>query len=289
MSAPSSRLRSALYVPGANVRALEKARALEADALILDLEDSVAPEAKAAARERVCELVRARAFGVRPVALRINGMSTAWYDDDLAAAASAGPDAVLVTKVQAPEDVVGVERSLQRAGASQTAIWAMLETPLAVLRALEIATASERLQVLVVGTNDLLAELGAEDVPGRRPLETSLSLCLLAARASGRLILDGVYNDVGDPTGFAAECLDARRLGFDGKTLIHPRQIEPCNSAFSPSERDIRHARRVIDAYDLATKAGAGVATVDGRLVERLHVESARRVLTNAGQAQAST
>ncbi len=289
MSAPFPRLRSALYVPGANERALEKARALEADALILDLEDSVAPEAKALARERVCELVRARTFGARPVALRINAMGSAWYDDDLAAAASVGPDAVLVTKVQAPADVIVVEESLRRAGASQTTIWAMLETPLAVLRAMEIATASERLKVLVAGTNDLLSELRAEDVAGRRPLETSLSLCLLAARASGRLILDGVYNDVGDLTGFAAECLEARRLGFDGKTLIHPAQIEPCNHAFSPSERDIQHARRVIAAFDLAAKAGAGVTTVDGRLVERLHAESARRVLTNAGEAEAST
>ena len=289
MSAPALRLRSTLYVPGANERALEKARGLAADALILDLEDSVAPEAKPLARGRVCELVRAGAFGTRPVVVRINGMNTSWYQDDLMAAAAAEPDAVLVPKVQRADDVIAVERALRRAGAERTAVWAMLETPLAVLRALEIATASERLTVLVTGTNDLLAELHAEDVPGRRPLGPSLSLCLLAARASGRLILDGVYNDVSDLMGFVTECREARRLGFDGKTLIHPSQIDPCNDAFSPSERDIEHARRIIDAFERATQAGNGVVTVDGRMVEALHVESARRVLANAGQTKAST
>jgi citrate lyase subunit beta/citryl-CoA lyase len=161
----------------------------------------------------------------------------------------------------------------------------MLETPLSVLRALEIAVASDRLKVLVVGTNDLLAELHAADVAGRGPLTTSLSLCLLAARASGRQILDGVYNDVTDLAGFTAECGEARELGFDGKTLIHPAQIEPCNQAFTPSEREIEHARRVLDAFDRAARAGVGVATVDGRLIESLHAESARRVLAAAGQA----
>lgn len=289
MSAPSLRIRSTLYVPGANARALEKARDLAADALILDLEDSVAPEVKPLARERVCELLRAGAYGTRTVAVRINGMSTGWYDEDLAAVVSAGAEAVLVPKLQSAEDVVAVDLSLQRAGAAQTAIWAMLETPLAVLRALDIAGASERLKVLVLGTNDLLAELHAGESAGRRPLETSLSLCLLAARASGRAILDGVYNDVADLAGFAAECAEAHALGFDGKTLIHPAQIAPCNDAFSPSELEIEHARRVIDAFECAAQQGLGVVTVDGRLVENLHVESARRVLGNAGRAEAST
>ncbi len=287
MICPGPRLRSALYVPGANVRALEKARDLAADAVILDLEDSVAPSSKPQARERVCELVRGDAYGARPVAVRINAIGTGWHDEDLAAVARAEPDAVVVPKVQSAQDVVAVEQALQRGGAPRTQIWVMLETSLAVLRALEIATASERLRVLLMGTNDLLVELRAEGGADRRPLETSLGLCLLAARASGRLILDGVYNQVGDATGFEAECLEARGLGFDGKTLIHPAQVELCNSVFSPSQRDVDHARRVIEVFDQATRAGSGVATLDGRLIENLDVDSARRVLADADAGDA--
>lgn len=283
VAASADRLRSVLYVPAANERALEKARDLDADGLILDLEDSVAPEAKPAARERACELIRAGAYGERTVAVRINGIGTPWHHDDLAAAALAGPDAVLVPKVQAAEDVVAVERELQPTEASRTSVWVMLETPLAVWRAVEIAAAGERLGALVVGTNDLLAELHAEDVPDRGPLETSLQLCLLAARATGRTIFDGVYNDIRDATGFEAECRESRRLGFDGRTLIHPGQIEICNRVFSPSGPEVESARRVIAAFERAAAAGDGVATLDGRLIESLHVESARRVLGRAG------
>lgn len=284
MSGAAARLRSVLYMPGANERALEKARELPADALILDLEDAVAPGAKAEARARVCEAAASGAYGERVVAIRINGLGTAWHDADLAAAAAAGPDAILVPKVGYAEDVLTVEQALERAGApAATQIWTMLETPAAVLHAAEIAAASPRLGTLVMGTNDLLNELRAEAMQERGSLQASLALCLLAARAAGRTIIDGVYNDVRDPEGFEAECLQGRRLGFDGKTLIHPQQVEICNRVFSPTAAEVEHARLVIEAFEQASRAGAGVATLDGRLIENLHVESARRVLSLAG------
>jgi citrate lyase subunit beta / citryl-CoA lyase len=280
MRAP--RLRSVLYVPGANGRALEKARELPADGLIFDLEDAVAPEAKQWARECACEAVRSGAYRSHIVAIRINAIGTPWHAADLAAAVAARPDAIVVPKVGSPEDLVEIERALEEHGDRQTSIWPMLETPAAVLRSAAIAAAGTRLGVLVMGTNDLLAELRGQDLPDRRPLETSLMLCLLAARAAGRPILDGVYNDVRDAAGFEAECLAGRRLGFDGKTLIHPSQVEICNRVFAPSEAELNHARRVIEAFGQATEGGAGVATLDGRLIEQLHVESARRVLGDA-------
>ena len=289
MTAPGLRLRSVLYVPGANERALEKARDLAVDALILDLEDSVLPGSKTQARERVCELVRTGAYGRTPVAVRINAIGTSWHAEDVAVVTSVEPDAVIVPKVQSGEEVLAVEQALQRAGSSRTQIWVMVETPLAVLRALDIATASERLTVLVIGTNDLVAALGASNTPDRGALETSLGLCLLAARASGRQILDGVYNDVRDAAGFEAECLQGRQLGFDGKTLIHPAQIEACNRAFSPSRQELEHAGRVIEVFEQAARAGAGVATIDGRLIESLDVDAARRVLASADPGDAST
>jgi citrate lyase subunit beta/citryl-CoA lyase len=271
-------------MPGANERALEKARGLPADALILDLEDAVAPEAKAMARARVCEAAASGAYGERTVAIRVNGLGTEWYDADVAAAAAAGPDAIVVPKVDSADDVLTVERTLERAGApAATRIWAMLETPAAVLHAADVAAASPRLSTLVMGTNDLLNELRAAATLGRGPLQASLALCLLAARAEGRTILDGVYNDVRDLDGFEAECVEGRLLGFDGKTLIHPGQIEICNRVFSPSADEVEQARRVIEAFDQAARAGAGVATLDGRLIENLHVESAMRALWLAG------
>jgi citrate lyase subunit beta/citryl-CoA lyase len=276
----ASRLRSVLYVPGANARALEKARELTADGLIFDLEDAVSPEAKERARDAACKAARSGAYAQGTLAIRVNGIGTPWHEDDLAAVVAAGPDAVVVPKVSSPEDVFAVERILRSLDAPERIrIWAMLETPTAVLRCAEIAAAGTRLEVLMMGTNDLLAELHAEDVPDRRPLETSLMLCVLAARAAGRMILDGVHNNVRDAAGFEAECISGRRLGFDGKTLIHPGQIEPCNRAFAPTERELEHARLVIAAFDEAANTGAGVATLDGRLIERLHVESARRIL----------
>ena len=275
--------RSALYMPGANERALEKAKTLPADALILDLEDAVAPEAKPAARERVCAAVASGEYGRRELTIRVNGLDTPWHDEDLRAAAKAGPDAVVVPKVNSAADVHAVERVLEQAGApDRTRIWAMVETPVAILHAKEIAAASSRLTVLVMGTNDLAKELQAQHVPGRAPLLTGLSLCLLAARAYGKQILDGVYNDVKDLDGFAAECRQGREFGFDGKTLIHPGQLEPCNRAFSPSEAEIERSRRIIAAFEEATARGDGVVTVDGRMIENLHVEDARRLLALA-------
>jgi citrate lyase subunit beta / citryl-CoA lyase len=283
MSDALTRLRSVLYMPAANERALAKARQIPADALILDLEDAVAPGAKHEARARAAEAVASGAYGDRVVAIRINGAGTEWHDADLRAVAAAGPHAIVVPKVGSAADVLQVETALVAVGAAQeTRIWAMLESPAAVLQAASIASASERLAILVMGTNDLLKELHAEHVPGREPLLSSLSLCLLAARAAGKTILDGVYNDLRDPEGFAAECAQGRSLGFDGKTLIHPSQVDLCNEVFSPSAAELEHARRVIDAFEQAQQAGAGVATVDGRLIENLHVESARRMLVLA-------
>jgi citrate lyase subunit beta/citryl-CoA lyase len=279
------RMRSVLYVPGANERALEKAPGLAADALILDLEDAVAPAAKLEARDRTCSLARAGHFNGRMLAIRVNGLATEWHGDDVRAAVAAAC-AVLIPKVESRQDMLEAERGLAAAGAgAEVRMWAMLETPAAVLRAAEIATATKRLSVLVVGTNDLAAELRAEIGPGREPLLYSLSACLLAARAAGVAILDGVYNDVRDPAGFERECLQSRRLGFDGKTLIHPGQVDTCNRVFSPSSEELGWARRVIEAFAEAERAGLGVATVDGKLIENVHAANARRVLTLAGLA----
>jgi citrate lyase subunit beta/citryl-CoA lyase len=272
--------RSVLYMPGANERALEKAKTLPADALILDLEDSVAPEAKADARERVCAAVASGEYTGREVTIRVNGLDTEWHDADLRAVAQTGPAAVVVPKVNSAGEVHNIERALELHGApAHTRIWVMLETPVAVRRAYEIAAASDRLSVLALGTNDLLKELHAEAVPGRAPLIAALSQCVLAAREAGKVVLDGVYNDVRDAEGFAAECRQARQFGFDGKTLIHPAQIEPCNSVFAPSSEEVEQAGRIIAAFETAEAAGRGVVTVDGRMVESLHVADARRIL----------
>jgi citrate lyase subunit beta / citryl-CoA lyase len=275
--------RSVLYMPGANERALEKAKGLPADALILDLEDAVAPDAKADARDRVCEAAANGGYGHREVAIRANGLDTSWFADDVAAIAQAGPDALLVPKVGSVDDVRAIEEALEEAHApDRTRIWAMLETPSAVLRAQEITACSERLAVLVMGTNDLVKELHAEFVPGRAPLLPALSWCVLAARDAGKIILDGVFNDLDDAQGFEAECRQGREFGFDGKTLIHPTQLEPCNRAFAPSEEEIARARRIIEAFETARRQGRGVVTVDGRMIENLHVDQARRTVAQA-------
>ncbi|WP_425484487.1 HpcH/HpaI aldolase/citrate lyase family protein [Haloechinothrix aidingensis] len=272
--------RSVLYMPGANERALEKAKTLDADALILDLEDAVAPDSKEEARERVCSAASSGGYGSREVTIRVNGLDTEWHEADLRAAAEAGPDGIVVPKVNSAAEVHTIERALEFTGAPEhTTIWAMIETPVAMLHAEEIAAASARLDVLVMGTNDLAKELHAEFVPGRTPLLGGLSLALLAARATGKTILDGVYNDVSDAEGFEAECLQGRQMGFDGKTLIHPGQLEPCNRVFAPSEDEVAQARKIIDAFEEARAEGRGVVTVDGRMIENLHVDNARRIL----------
>lgn len=283
MTDPIRPRRSVLYMPGANERALEKAKTLPADALILDLEDAVAPDAKVDARKRVCAAASSGEYGDREVTIRVNGIGTAWHADDLRAAAEAGPAAVVVPKVDSAEQVHSVERALEAAGApAHTTIWAMVETPIAMLRADEIASSSERLSVLVMGTNDLAYELRAEHVPGRGPLLGGLSLCLLAARAAGKAILDGVYNDVRDLDGFEAECVQGRQFGFDGKTLIHPGQLEPCNRVFAPSPEEIEKSQEIIKAFEQAGAEGRGVVTVNGRMIENMHVENARRILALA-------
>jgi len=275
--------RSVLYMPGANERALEKAKGIAADALIFDLEDAVAPDAKEAARERVGAAAASGRYGRRELTIRVNGRDTRWHDDDLRAAAAAGPDAVVVPKVGSAADVLAVEAALEAAGApDRTRLWAMLETPAAALDARQIASSSERLAVLVLGTNDLAKELHAAPGPARQPLLAALSLCVLGARAAGKVILDGVYNDTRDDTGFEAECRQGRDLGFDGKTLIHPSQVDPCNRIFGPTEEELASAARVIEAFEEAERKGRGVVTVDGRLVENLHVEAARRTLAVA-------
>jgi citrate lyase subunit beta/citryl-CoA lyase len=275
--------RSVLYMPGANARALEKARDLPADALILDLEDAVAPEAKPEARERVCAAVRDGGYGHREVAIRINGLDTEWGEADLAAASAAGPDAILVPKVESAGQLHEVERRMEAAGApAATAIWSMMETPGGVLEAREIARASARQRVWVMGTNDLAKDLRCEQTPGREALLPSLGLCLLAARARGLVILDGVYNEVRDLEGFRAVCVQGAQLGFDGKTLIHPGQIEPCNEVFSPDAEELERSRRIIEAFEQAAREGKGVVVVDGRMIENLHVDNARRMVALA-------
>jgi citrate lyase subunit beta/citryl-CoA lyase len=270
--------RSVLYMPGANARALEKARGLPADAVILDLEDAVAPDAKADARARVTEAVKARGFGPREVVIRINAMDTPWGRDDLEAAVAAGPDAILIPKVSRPDDIVSAAGALA-AGPAETRIWAMMETPAAILNAQEIAAAGHRLSCLVMGTNDLLKETRARPDAGRLALVPWLAACVLAARANGLDVLDGVYNDFHDEAGFRAECEQGRTLGMDGKTLIHPAQIEPCNAIFSPSAEEVERSRAIIAAFERPENAGKGVITVDGRMVERLHLDMARRTV----------
>ena len=275
--------RSVLYMPGANERALEKAKGLNADALILDLEDAVAPEAKADARDRVCAAASSGEYGTKEVTIRVNGLTTEWHAADIAAAAKAGPAAVVVPKVDSVADVHAIERGLEAGGApDHTKIWAMVETPIAMLHATEIAAASERLTVLVMGTNDLAKELHAEHVPGRQPLLTGLGLCLLAARATGKVILDGVYNDIKDADGFAAECRQGRQMGFDGKTLIHPAQIDPANEIWAPTPEAVEDAQALIATFEAAIAEGKGVVTHNGRMIENLHVDNARRVLAVA-------
>jgi citrate lyase subunit beta/citryl-CoA lyase len=267
-------------MPSANERALEKAKSLPVDAIIFDLEDSVAPDLKEQARARACAAAADPGYGHRELAIRVNGMDTKWHGDDVRAAAKAGPDAIVVPKVSSAAEVHQIEAALEADGApDHTAIWAMVETPIAMLHAEEIATASRRLTVLVMGTNDLAKELHAEHVPGRAPLITGLGLCLLAARATGTSILDGVYNDVRDVEGFEAECRQGRQMGFDGKTLIHPGQVEPCNRMFAPSQEELEEARTILTVWEEALAAGRGVATVNGRMIENLHVANARRVL----------
>ena len=284
--------RSVLFMPGSNARALEKARTLPADGVVIDLEDAVAPDAKADARAQVAATLRAGGFAPREVVVRTNAVDTPWFEEDLAAVArasaeGAGPDAVLIPKVSDAETLVTIGRRLDALGAAPALrIWAMIETPLAVLRALDIALAARnpvtRLAVLVLGTNDLSKETGARVVPGRAPMMGWLSHCVLAARAGGVEVLDAVWNAFRDLDGFARECAQAAEMGFDGKTLIHPGQIEPCNAAFTPPPGEVEDARALIALFDRPENAGRGVVQIEGRMVERMHADIARRTVALA-------
>jgi citrate lyase subunit beta/citryl-CoA lyase len=279
--------RSVLYMPGSNARALKKARSLDADAVVFDLEDAVAPEAKAAARDEACAAVAAGGYGPRECVIRINALDTPWGEGDLAAAAAACPDAILVPKVSSPEALVAVGLRLRRLGAPERIrVWAMIETPLAILRAETIASAAHdvdaRLDCFVLGTNDLAKETRIRSLPGRAPLVPWLMNALAAARAYGLDILDGVFANIADGAGLKAECEQGRDLGFDGKTLIHPDQIATANAAFTPSFEEIEAARAVIAAFARPENAGRGAIALEGRMVERLHAEAARRIIAVA-------
>jgi citrate lyase subunit beta/citryl-CoA lyase len=273
--------RSVLYMPAANDRALEKAQSIPADAIIFDLEDAVAPDAKPDARAKAVAAVQSGLYGNRELTIRCNGLDTQWGSDDVTAAARARPAAVVIPKVDSVEYVDRVAALLDAGGATEVTIWPMIETPTAVFNVREIA-AHPRVAVLVMGTNDLAKELRAPLVPGRHPLVPHLATALLAAREAGKVILDGVYNDVKNAEGFDAECRQGMEMGFDGKTLIHPSQVEPANDTWAPSAEDIDDAERVIAAFDEAVADGRGVVTVDGRMIENLHVDNARRVLATA-------
>ncbi|WP_235736100.1 HpcH/HpaI aldolase/citrate lyase family protein [Nocardioides alcanivorans] len=271
-------LRSVLYMPSSNERALEKAKTIACDGLILDLEDAVAPDAKPAARDAACAAAASGDYGRRTVTIRVNGIGTQWHDADIAAASKAGPAAIVVPKVNSAAEVRQLVAAMEAAGAPEhTKLWAMIETPIAILSCLEIARASDRLTAFVLGTNDLVKELYAEHVPGRAPVLPSLHTVLLAGRAAGIAVIDGVYNNVKDNEGFLAECEQSRHLGFDGKTLVHPGQVEGANTAFAPSEAAVEEARGLIQAWE--DGKGAGVVTHNGKMVENLHVESAQRTL----------
>jgi citrate lyase subunit beta/citryl-CoA lyase len=284
--------RSVLYMPGSNARAIEKARTLPADAVILDLEDSVAPDAKAAARRQVMDAVSAGGFGAREVIVRINGLDTQWWLDDLNAVGKAKPDAVLVPKVSSGNHLEDVAERLVDISADQKIrVWAMMETPLAMLNVRDIAAAASdvetRLAAFVMGTNDLAKDTRAKIAPGRAAMLPWLMNCVAAARAFGLDILDGVYNDLADAEGFARECAEGRDMGFDGKTLIHPNQIGPCNAAFSPGAEELAQAKKIIAAFDLPENRDKGVVQLEGRMIERMHADMARRTVAIAQAIEA--
>jgi len=279
--------RSVLYMPGSNARAMEKAREIPADALILDLEDAVAPDAKEEARAQVVAAVKQGGYGKREIAIRVNGLDTPWGAEDIKAAVAAGPHAVLVPKINSASDVARAEAALTAAGAAPgLQLWCMIETPLAILNiqsiAAKAAETGSRMSVWVMGTNDIAKELRAAHTPDRVPMLASLGLSIIAARAYGIVALDGVYNDIKNESGFAAVCEQGRDMGFDGKTLIHPSQVGPCNAIFSPDPETVAFARKTIEALELPENKGKGVLKVDGRMVEILHAEIARRTVAIA-------
>lgn len=277
--------RSCLYMPGANAKALEKAKTLAADVVLLDLEDSVAPEAKESAREAVAAAVKAGGYGKREVIVRVNALATPWGRDDIASAGVARPDGILAPKVETGDEVIALDDAMTEAGFPREAsLWVMVETPRAILNLAPIAAAARgtRLQAFVMGTNDLAKEMRARPGAERTPFHAALSLAVMAARAEGLTAIDGVYNDIANAQGFEAECRQGLAFGFDGKTLIHPSQIDTCNVVYAPAPEEVERARAVIAAFALPENAGKGVIKVDGKMTELLHLEEARRVVAVA-------
>jgi len=288
MAATARPRRSALYMPGSNTRALEKAKTLAADVVILDLEDAVSPDAKAEARDNIAAALKAGGFGPREVVVRINGLNTPWGMDDVSALATAGAAAILLPKVESAAQVRQLVQALDNAGGPESLkVWSMVETPHAILDIKDIAGASSRLACLVMGTSDLAKDLHAQHTKARLPMLTALNLCVVAARAYGLACLDGVHLHLADEEGFREACRQGLELGFDGKTIFHPNQIAPANDVFAPSAEEVAFSRRIIDAYDKARKQGQGVVLVDGKLIENLHVENARRLVALADQIDA--
>ena len=286
--------RSVLYMPGSNAKAVAKAKTLPTDSLILDLEDSVAPDLKVTARGEVIEAVRAGGFGSREVVIRVNGPHTPWGEEDLIAASTAGADAILLPKVDGAGAVMAAARTLREAGApDRTRIWAMMETPNAILNAGSIAAvaanSTSRLAVMVMGLNDLAKETRARLTPGRPTMTAWVATCVVAARAHGVDIIDGVFNDIQDLDGFRLECLQGRDMGLDGKTLIHPSQIDICNAVFAPTSAEVEHAAAIVAAFALPENAGKGAIQLNGRMVELLHADMARRTLAIADAIAALT
>ncbi|MFZ4120364.1 MAG: HpcH/HpaI aldolase/citrate lyase family protein [Caulobacterales bacterium] len=281
--------RSCLYMPGANPKALEKAKSLPADVVILDLEDSVAPEAKAQARETVCAAIAAGGYGAREVVVRVNALSTPWGFADIEAAAAAGPDAILVPKVDEATDIAKAHDAITAAHHHRIGLWAMIETPLSILNLKEIAASarSTALEVFVMGTNDLAKDMRCAQTPDRLPFLAALSLSVAAARAYGITPIDGVHNDIQNEQGFQDICRQGLSLGFDGKTLIHPSQIDPCNAIFAPTAQEEAWAAGVVAAFADPENAGKGVLKVDGKMTELLHLEQAKRILAIAAAIRA--
>lgn len=285
--------RSFLFMPGSNARALEKARTLAADGFIFDLEDAVAPDLKQAARQQVAAAVTSRAYGRREILIRINGLDTAWWLEDVGMVAKAHPDGIVIPKVESPDQLTAISDRLGDINADHAIrVWAMIETPLGVLHAEEIAEQARdfevRLEGFIIGPNDIARETRMRMVKGRSPMLPALSSCIFAARAHGIDILDGVYNDFSDAEGFASECAQSRDMGFDGKTLIHPSQIEACNAAFTPGADEISRAREILAAFEKPENAGKGAIQLGGQMVERLHMEMAKRTVAIADAIEAN-
>lgn len=283
MAAPIRPRRSALYIPGSNARALSKGREVAADILLLDLEDAVAPDQKTKARSQVLAVVASDEYRPREVVVRINDLNSLWGEDDLTAVAASKADAVLLPKVESPDLVRKVAERLSSLNAANSlSIWCMMETPRGILNAAAIASANPRLGCLVMGTSDLAKDLHARHTPDRLPFMTSMGLCILAARANGLSVLDGVCLDLEDDQGFAEQCSQGVAFGFDGKTLIHPKTIDVANAIFGPTKREVEEAHRIMAAFSAAREKGEGVVLLDGKLIESLHVENAQRLITLA-------